>query len=59
MPARQADLSVVPAQAGTQGFRSPTLAPRFRGGDGFDGTRLDYSLEAGMTGIAPAASRRF
>jgi hypothetical protein len=33
MLVRQANLSVVPAQAGTQGFQSLALGPRFRGGD--------------------------
>ena len=51
MVGRHADPFVVPAQAGTQGFQSLALGPRFRGGDGFERARNWITdLKAGVQG---------
>src|SRR5215831_4993307 len=42
---------VVPAKAGTQGFQSLALGPRFRGGKIGECCRLDYSLFRRESGV--------
>jgi hypothetical protein len=42
---------VVPAQAGTQGFQSRPLGPRFRGGDDLRGLR--DLITASFAGVTP------